>query len=1717
MPSSTTVDSKEEKEGAQLKSRSTRRDKPAEDASQPKNALSTRQPPPESRLQRVTRPHHTASYQPSSQTIVTSHPIHPTVKQTEAHAAATPNTLAEALARRQQAREAGVEAAPSIQTQKTKLLSSLPKHGGGYEEFLQVLRNEVASDHTELWTSFRSVFSRNAPVHVSERPKRVKFDPKTKKMLVEMNLHLKRASPMECVTEAQLVNDKKLTKKEKEEMPEIRQSIADRVRKLSERQNGAAAAAAASPKVGKRNLPTTTRSNETSNNGTTTELVQKKKGDAAWRKPPVRATNQSTEEPPAAKGPLSTDATGQSSVPTVSKTIELDDDEPLNSSRYKRPKSWLQIKKDRQLSKQKSLLDSSVDAAAEKDTSELVESKGPHVVSKRKERLSDAVPEDVRSVFLVCDQADSDPLSAGVKLKSAPLIKQNTIKSTRDIGVSGSKEEGSVAPWSKVKLRHVATPTKVAGKEPSNDNKTAPVFRGQLLRKVPSEVMRTKKENPPAPLPSQSTDTNVPVLSTVPRAAAVQVTHHNKVADPMAKSGEGVLDADSSSLTETPPLASDSFPLPEIQETISNLSSSSDLDFPVPDVFGLQVGNDIDLSSLPVEAFDSQKDAAIVEIQRNPGMPESHRVEVVIGKRALLMTRSVEGEQMSQITWCVPRSDVNSMTLDMAENRADLLMSNGSSKSLVFGSVEACLLFAGVFYQTNTVVPSSFAAKNEVENDKPQVQNVVDQQLDGDNLNEEEQKLLETYRQMRKTKDPDAALRETMAVESSHLGLTEEEEKAAESYRKMLRLKIPAEAVRHKMTKDGVSEKVVSAVLDSPQKPQDSAPSDKKSNLSKDEEKIAATYRKMLKLRIPPDAVRHKMTSDQIDSKIMKAVLDDAPPEASSENGASSTEVKHSRRSPTKASILSEEEEKVALAYRKMLKMMIPADAVRHKMKRDNVDGKIVIAVLGPDSSDSASSANSDATLTTEEEAVASQYRKMLKMMIPKDAVHHKMKKDQVDPKITMVVLGLGSIEPKPKERSDSELSIAEEGIAQKYRLMLKRGLPKDAVRHKMTGDEISQKIINAVLGDEKSTVEPGQSRKRATKRGSQLVSLHWTPLSGEELNNSIWKNASKQKIAAHQPESGDISKLVELFQKKTNNRLGAVGESSASNSDGKAKLVELNRANNIAISLKAFKDFSYKELAETIAHLDPLRKIRGERVQFIKDLLPTASEVKTIKAYKGDDSKLVQAELFFKELVVVPRIQTKVLVMQTMDTFKDTVVNLQQNFTILAQVCHQIMTSVKLQEVLEMVLHVGNIMNEGTRTGGAAGFKFDSLLKLTQTKSADGKTTVLDYLVMIFVAKEKEETLDLFSDFPECQTASRMMISDMMGEVRQLGSALKQCSTELESLKAESGNEETPATTTEKTMDPKAALFAAIQKRSNGDSNDGEPPAKKAFSHRAAFLAAIESKAQPTEDTKESTVGKLVNPFTQCTTFDNTVSPDEGEGGDEEEDDFEDVKSDAATPDREDSLEGGIERLEEFKADASAVLEKLEKDRHTAIDACKALSRYCGEGGGERATSSVLCVLAEFATNLDNAVKKHRVRVEAEARREAAALKRKEHQRRPAIKVNSISTKSSLAQQAALSVVVESPTKTASSQETKELPTPTAGQSLVLMVNQLLKEVPNEVKDDFKQGLVYNNPDDKLRAIYKKERQSLGFSSPAAGRPTQVDLLAAIKKRQEPARNEGK
>ncbi len=257
--------------------------------------------------------------------------------------------------------------------------------------------------------------------------------------------------------------------------------------------------------------------------------------------------------------------------------------------------------------------------------------------------------------------------------------------------------------------------------------------------------------------------------------------------------------------------------------------------------------------------------------------------------------------------------------------------------------------------------------------------------------------------------------------------LSKQEEETAKKYRKMMKMGLPEGAVVHKMSQDGVSQRIVDAVLSgedaSPPPPpvsrsaKSSSSSSSRAALSPAEEKIAAQYRRMLKIKMPEGAVLHKMIADGVSAHIRDSVM-------AREEPARQTLPARGAGNQTKqlggtTSSLSPKEEKIAVQYRRMLKIKMPEGAVKHKMVADGVSQKIQDSVMGGEvpasslssaPSSSSSSSRGGATgpvssLSKEDELVAAPYRKMIKMKMPEGAVRHKMSVDRIPERIQKSVL----------------------------------------------------------------------------------------------------------------------------------------------------------------------------------------------------------------------------------------------------------------------------------------------------------------------------------------------------------------------------------------------------------------------------------------------------------------------------------------------------------------------------------------------------------------------------------------------------------------------------------------------------------------------------------------------------------------------------------------
>lgn len=1182
--------------------------------------------------------------------------------------------------------------------------------------------------------------------------------------------------------------------------------------------------------------------------------------------------------------------------------------------------------------------------------------------------------------------------------KSAPLKTSSSTKSLKSAMKPGtftprSNDRDSSTPWSGVKLRSVNDANK---SEITNDSIPT------SWAKVKLRPVSAKNE------PAKSLDDTIGKDGASTNVADDESDFRRII---VSKKKEGAKETPKAARATNEAEVIEIIDLAELSSTAGQPIDLTTSDDPIDLTDKTNEDKPIDLTAMQTprtSASQSHTGTKATAITADGSMlvslapePNSEPVKVLIGKRGIVKIRTKSGETKARVIWRHELEDVRSAMLDLSSSKVKLLLhSSDDHKDLAFASPDACMRFANALHEQTTL-------KADEDNKDAETEAIsVEESLYVEQLNEEEQRVLEEFRQSKKQDPTEVTLGQ---IDTSH--------------------------------EKPMSE--INANLSGPNSPM-SEISGPGTALSHADMEAARSYQKMLKLKIPKEAVRHKMEKDGVCSKVIDMVLGvDTTSSDASKKGAEMN-----------ASGLTPQEEIVAAGYRKMLKMRIPQEAVRHKMEKESVDPKIIAVVLGeesptPDPIEAIPCKAADtSSLSTADESIAAPYRKMLKMMIPKDAVEHKMKKEQVATHIIAAVVGKPAGVKDVSKPGTPTLTDAEESVASAYRKMLSLRIPKEAVRQKMETEGISKKIIASVLKEKLTEDNKKGVQKRGGKQG-----FHWKPLEdNENLQNSVWSKATFDSSLLE--DDVTIASHVEQFQKKleTDEKSRPKTKTNTDTSKEKAKLIDLSRANNIAITLKAFGDFSHAELAQAIEFVDPFEKIKGDRALFMKDLLPAAAEIKVIKSYKGDESRLVPAENWFKKIVHIKRIDEKILALRTMESFRNEAVALGESFHQLTTVCHQVMSSEKLPDLLEMVRQIGNRMNND-KGQEAAGFKLDFLPRLAQTKGSDKKTTALDLVVMIFHTRNRREALVLSDDFPGCYDASRLQVGELVTDTKMLGGAMRKCQKELDNLVSEYGLPPRKRAFVGDSHSESGAIEPPKQKDSNSVKTDISNMHEELFAKRNKLINTAldkhETQQSRTTSPRAAFLAAIANPNEKSYTY-----------------------------------QGAINRINRFLDEAKIIYSELEAKREQALAACRELSEFFCEAGGERNAPTLLAILAEFAGNLSKSVAKYDHQQRMDARKKASKDK------------------------AATAPLDPHSSKTDDKKGDKNWRKAAQAEkkSLVLMVNEMLKVAGDKQREDFINGVVYERPDSRLKQIYEAEKK---IGRPIGSPNTRKNILRTIEERR--------
>ncbi|KAK8545688.1 hypothetical protein V6N12_026517 [Hibiscus sabdariffa] len=256
-------------------------------------------------------------------------------------------------------------------------------------------------------------------------------------------------------------------------------------------------------------------------------------------------------------------------------------------------------------------------------------------------------------------------------------------------------------------------------------------------------------------------------------------------------------------------------------------------------------------------------------------------------------------------------------------------------------------------------------------------------------------------------------------------------------------------------------------------------------------------------------------------------------------------------------------------------------------------------------------------------------------------------------------------------------------------------------------------------------------------------VGLGRGPGSGEakaKLKPFFWDKV------ANAPEQGQVWNRIkagsfQFNEEKIETLFGyaSVEKSKSDKKDSSKKepqfiqLLDPKKAQNLSILLKALNVTS-EEVSDALVEGNELPT---ELVQTLLKMAPTQEEELKLRLYTGEITKLGPAERFLKVLVDIPHAYKKMETLLYMCSLHDELTASRESFQTLESACKELKSSRLFLKLLEAVLKTGNRMNDGTFRGGAMAFKLDTLLKLSDVKGVDGKTTLLHFVVQEIIRAE--------------------------------------------------------------------------------------------------------------------------------------------------------------------------------------------------------------------------------------------------------------------------------------------------------------------------------------------------------------------------------------------
>ncbi|PIN18046.1 Rho GTPase effector BNI1 [Handroanthus impetiginosus] len=269
----------------------------------------------------------------------------------------------------------------------------------------------------------------------------------------------------------------------------------------------------------------------------------------------------------------------------------------------------------------------------------------------------------------------------------------------------------------------------------------------------------------------------------------------------------------------------------------------------------------------------------------------------------------------------------------------------------------------------------------------------------------------------------------------------------------------------------------------------------------------------------------------------------------------------------------------------------------------------------------------------------------------------------------------------------------------------------------------------------------PGGPSKRSSSLGEggsskengpvKLKPLHWDKVNPNVEHSVVWDKIDKGSFKF----DGDL--MEALFGYVATNRKSPQRDTRSRPQTAEKSqifILDMRKSQNIAIVLKSL-GISRNAIIDALVEGHGLN---ADTIEKLTRIAPTGEEASQILTFDGDPTKLADAESFLYHLLeAVPSAFSRFNAMLFRSNYDSEVSQIKESLQSLESACKELRTRGLFLKLLEAILKAGNRLNAGTSRGNAQAFNLTALRKLSDVKSSDGKTTLLQFVVQEVVRAE--------------------------------------------------------------------------------------------------------------------------------------------------------------------------------------------------------------------------------------------------------------------------------------------------------------------------------------------------------------------------------------------